>query len=82
MGTFLKVVILLLAVWAVGLLLRRALRQARGSDDADNTRQGRLDSSAMVACAHCRLYVPRQEAFVRSGYYYCSSEHARATKRR
>jgi len=29
----------------------------------------------MVACAHCRVHLPRSEALVQEGKFYCSTAH-------
>lgn len=32
----------------------------------------------MVACAHCGLHLPHNDAIVRHGVAYCSADHLRA----
>jgi uncharacterized protein len=31
----------------------------------------------MVRCAHCRIYLPRAEAYMSQGQTFCCAEHAR-----
>ena len=33
-------------------------------------------SQAMVACAHCGLYIPQHEALMQSEQTFCSTQHA------
>ena len=36
------------------------------------------EEGAMVACAHCALHVPEDQAIHAGGQWYCSEEHRRA----
>ncbi len=37
-----------------------------------------LKPVAMVACTHCGLHLPAQDAIERKGAVYCSAEHAQS----
>ncbi|WP_459948745.1 PP0621 family protein [Denitratisoma sp. agr-D3] len=39
-------------------------------------------SSAMVPCAQCRVYVPKEEAVVVDGQTFCCREHQQRWERR
>ena len=56
-------------IWAAVVLYRRIAR----------ARQARLQTPAasakVVKCAHCNVYVPREEAVESNGRAYCSEAH-------
>jgi uncharacterized protein len=79
LGTFFKAVVLVLAIWVFSLVVRRALGRLRDSVGRGAQRNPPKEVADMVACAHCRLHVPRAEAFTRNGKYYCNADHARAS---
>lgn len=85
MGKLLLVVlVVLLGAW---LLFGRRRRGAGGDRPAgDDTRRpadGRVpEPSAMVACAHCGVHLPREDAVPGgSGTPYCSEAHRDAGPR-
>ncbi|QDX83024.1 hypothetical protein B9N43_15690 [Denitratisoma sp. DHT3] len=63
---------LILVIWLVYAVWRRSTPRApRGERETPR-------SEAMVACSHCRLYVPRTEAcFSGEGQPYCCPQHRR-----
>lgn len=70
MGTFLRLVIILLGLWLVVRVVRRALRDRRPPPAA-------LPAD-MLRCDYCGVFVPRDEATLARGKAYCSASHADA----
>jgi uncharacterized protein len=75
MGYLLRLTLLLIIGWLVWRFLSRAL-----SDDSKSPPAKRQSSASadMVACVHCGLHIPRDEALYRDGKPYCSREHLEA----
>ena len=68
---------LLLGLVAWGLFRSRSRLAKEG-----NTRPRTDAGGAMVACAHCRVYLPEEEALRQDGNTFCSAAHYEAWKRR
>jgi uncharacterized protein len=72
-----KILILVLVVAAIWWLARGVSRKNAGKSDADPSPQ------QMVACSHCGLYLPRDEAIPQDEAgaggkrFFCSEEHRR-----
>ena len=68
--------VIILAVLLVSRILNAQKHQARQA-----ARRQSADSQAaaetMVRCAHCRIYLPRAEAYMSQGQTFCCAEHAR-----
>ena len=80
----LVVVVILLGAWL--LFGRRRGGSGGGRPPAGNTRRPAEDRvpepSAMVACAHCGVHLPREDAVLGgSGTPYCSEAHRDAGSR-
>lgn len=72
MGRLLVLLVLIvLAFW----LVRRALRRVQ------NKPEPLVKAGELVACAHCGVHLPREEARQGEGGVYCSEEHARLGRR-
>lgn len=56
--------------------LRQAQQRASGQTKHD------ADARPMVACAHCGIRLPADEAVMRAGQPYCGESHADAGPRR
>ena len=69
------VILVVLAVW----LLRRALRAAEQRDGQEQARPQAPSASQgeLVRCVQCGVHLPRAEARMTGGRFYCSDEHAR-----
>ena len=63
-----RLLFVLLALVAVVLILRRLYRRPPASRPLAAPGQ-------MVRCAHCGLYLPRDEALRADGQDFCSAEH-------
>ena len=72
MGQLLRIAIILIGIWLVIRMIKRAL--ARPS--RDRTPGG--SAQKMLACAHCGVYVPQSEAVYDGGKAYCCKDHVRA----
>lgn len=76
--------LLMIAVVVVGALyLLRGRRSDRGSADSQASRDARpADAAAMVACAHCGVHLPSDDAVTdREGRRFCSDAHRLAGPR-
>jgi uncharacterized protein len=69
-----KLLVLIALVVIAFWLLKRALRR----DEIKNTPPVQGD---LVACAHCGVNLPREEARSMGEQLFCSEEHARLGKR-
>ena len=69
MGQLLRIIIILLGLWLVLTIVKRALssRQPPSTDKPVVTK--------MVACAYCGVHVPESEAIHAGNRHYCSTEH-------
>lgn len=73
MGQFLRLVIILIGLWLVLTLVKRALASRRKSPS------DKPAVAKMVACARCGVHIPESEAVRDGNKYYCSEEHRRNT---
>lgn len=64
-----RFLVVLIAVIAVILIARRLWARPSPS------RPPRVTSSPMVRCAHCGLYLPKEDALENNGETFCSREH-------
>ena len=66
-------IIIGLAVWLAVVVLRRliAIRQQK---TAINKNRSMSAYSETVACHHCNLHIPKAEALLKNGRYYCSTK--------
>jgi len=64
-----KLIFLGLAVWLAVYILKRSFNPNRnnGPDNAE--------AENMVQCSTCQVHVPRSEAFLVNGKFYCSKAH-------
>jgi len=65
-----KLILLALAAWVVFRLVRSYSRTV-GREDAPKNETG----EDMVRCAHCGVHLPRSEAVVSRGEFFCTNEH-------
>lgn len=45
---------------------------------ADGGQVAQAETQEMKLCAHCGLYLPRQDALSQGGFWYCSDSHREA----
>src|SRR3569833_437379 len=65
----LRILVIAFAVWLLIGYVQRLLRQRRKDTLADRT------AADMGRCVHCGLHLPKGEALVRDGEYFCSRQH-------
>ena len=60
-------------------IARRRSRGERGGAPGAGRRAGahRSEPTAMLACVHCGVHLPRGEGIVSGSRYFCSAEHER-----
>lgn len=74
MGQFLRIVILLVGLWLVLRIIRRALEHRSAPPPSPPP------PSDMLRCEYCGVFVPRSEAVTVRGHAYCSGSHADADR--
>jgi len=74
-----RLIVIVLVVFALLWLLRRALAAPR-KGDAPPQAPGEAKGD-LVTCAHCKVNLPKAEARSAGGLHYCSEEHWRAGPR-
>lgn len=67
--------VILVAIWA----FKRSRRPAKPAEDPKTPSAA---PSNMVACAHCGLHLPQEEAVTGTKGLYCSTEHRAAAQDR
>jgi uncharacterized protein len=67
--------VILAAIWA----FKRSRRPAKPAEEKKTTS---ATPSNMVACAHCGLHLPQEEAVTGTKGLYCSTEHRAAAQDR
>ncbi len=73
----LRLFLLLAALWALYLLLRRAA--SRRISEKKNRPRPAVDT---VSCAHCGIHIPENEALTKGDLHFCCREHMRLEKRK
>lgn len=74
-----KLIFLGLLIWLVIYIIKRTARPAVNHSDHTNESDGSKNNQEpienMVQCATCRVHLPRSEAFLVNGNFYCSQAH-------
>jgi uncharacterized protein len=76
-----RVLLVGLALWLLGLWIWRAARGAVQRPPQDDPRPPKTVTQDAVACAHCGLHIPAAEALAGSRGRYCCDEHRRLAER-
>lgn len=71
MGKLLVFIVLGVAVYLLFKNYQRKLNQP------DNTSTGERGPEDMVKCVHCGVNMPRSEAILSQGEFFCTPEHQR-----
>ena len=74
MGQLLRIIIVLVGLWLIIRIVRRALHGPAPARDSSKF----PSDTAVLPCAHCGVYIPQSETYVSDGKIYCSREHAKA----
>ncbi|MES2012786.1 MAG: PP0621 family protein [Pseudomonadota bacterium] len=75
-----KLIFLGLIIWFAILFLKRVMNQSSSSHQNKSSNRSPSDESGsetedMVQCATCAVHLPRSEAFMINGSFYCSKAH-------
>jgi cytochrome c553 len=73
-----KLIFLGLIVWLLVYILKRAIQSTahrKSNDTAGNSKPTGEPVENMVQCASCHVHLPRSEAFLVDGNFYCSKAH-------
>lgn len=70
----LKLLLLALGVWLIYVLLKRYGASVRRDEQAPPTEPAQED---MVRCTQCGVHLPKSEAILSQGEFFCSDEHRR-----
>lgn len=71
-----RLVFLALLIWLVIYIVKRIALGNRQTPAEDNKNTGKpSDSEDMVQCCTCQVHLPRSEAFLVNGKFYCSKGH-------
>jgi hypothetical protein len=74
-----KLIFLGLLIWLAIYIIKRAIKPAAKHPDrtneSDNGKNNQEPVENMVQCATCHVHLPRSEAFLVNGNFYCSQAH-------
>ena len=59
----------------IGLIVYLFKRQIQAKQNPDHISENNKNIEDMVKCAKCSVHLPRSEAYMSSGEFYCSQEH-------
>jgi len=72
-----KLIFLGLIIWLAVYILKRAIKPGdltnRNQPNRDQSDEGRVEN--MVQCTTCHVHLPRSDAFLVDGNFYCSKAH-------
>ena len=74
MGQLLRILVILIGVWLVLSIIKRALAARR------KPRASHASIAKMVACDHCGTHVPESDAIRVGDRHYCSEEHQKQAR--
>lgn len=72
MGQFLRIALVLIGLWLILRLIKRALAKRHADSPSP------APPADMLRCEYCGVFVPRAEAVTAHAKVYCSSDHADA----
>lgn len=73
-----KLIFLGLIVWLVVYILKRAIQPSGSHQNKHhdvNSKSNAESAENMVQCTTCQVHLPRSEAFLVDGNFYCSKAH-------
>jgi len=70
-----RLIFLGLIVWVVVSILKRNINSSSIPKSGKEKTEGESELENMVQCAHCAVHLPRSEAFLVDGNFYCSQAH-------
>lgn len=69
--------ILIIAVVALAWIVRGFIRRSQAIDKKPASK-----GQDMVQCAHCKTYLPKNEAISRDSQYFCNHQHLEQWEKR
>ncbi|PKO47221.1 MAG: hypothetical protein CVU29_03430 [Betaproteobacteria bacterium HGW-Betaproteobacteria-22] len=79
-----KLIFLAIIIWLAIYLIRQSLKSNQTPAPGNRSESGANHSNTenpeienMVQCASCHIHLPRSEAFLVNGKFYCSKQHIR-----
>ncbi len=73
-----KLILLALIIWLGFYIFRRNISDSKAPKTDENISLND-DVEDMVQCATCAVHLPRSEAFLVGGIFYCSELHIKRT---
>lgn len=72
-----KLIFLGLIIWVAIYIFKRAISQSNTPPSKANQPQDSAENNVenMVQCATCHIHLPRSEAFLVNGNFYCCKAH-------
>lgn len=73
-----KLIFLILIIWLAIYMIKRIIKATAGHDRANSAdiRNNKPEPvENMVQCATCHVHLPRSEAYLVNGEFYCSQAH-------
>jgi len=71
-----KLIFLGLIIWLTVYILKRTIGPAaKPLEHTDGPESGKEPIENMVQCSTCHVHLPRSEAFLVNGNFYCSQAH-------
>ena len=74
-----KLIFLGLLIWLVIYIIKRNINPSTKHTAQPDTPEGKKEHQEpienMVQCATCQVHLPRSEAFLVNGNFYCSQAH-------
>lgn len=69
-----KLIFLGLIIWLAIYVFKRMMSEAKPSQPSA-AKSEESEAENMVQCATCQVHLPRSEAFLVNGVFYCSKAH-------
>lgn len=70
-----KLIFIGLAIWIAFHLIKRSMGQSPLQNSDKANAQNKDTTEDMVECATCAVHLPRSEAFLVAGCFYCCKDH-------
>ncbi len=70
----LKLLLVLVVIAIVYFMFIKKSPLSRSKKKKEKEKESKLSSEEMTACTHCGTYISVNDAIIKGGHYYCSSE--------
>ena len=75
MGMLLRIILILVAIWLLVRFVRKIVAGIGTTKDSP-----KISNQPMVACAHCGIFVPKEQALTNDqNRYFCCKEHLQSS---